>query len=332
MSIGYWEYAGTRYQNKFRAIEASRGNVKDISFTLFENSPSFTEFDWSIEPQTSLNELMKERALQLRDKYKYLKLFYSGGHDSHTVLNTFLKNNIHVDEIVVYRFAGNNTFEANLGDYEILDYTLPYLKSIQNTKLAKTKITVYDYGYEYYDKYLGEKWFYTKNNFTVRHNYIPRIRGKNFCNIFCSNDPEVAFENGRWYADFWDSSIEELVGFNNIEMFYTSPDLPELHSKQCHLQKHLMIKNNLYTFSRIQRKTLTRNYLRDIPPVVLKPELTKHTHDMFDLPKENLTFKQTFTDEFKDRYKSMVASTKVNGVAVYRQLRGYNCFKFDLGV
>ena len=332
MSIGYWEYAGTRYQNKFRAIEASRGNIKDISFTLFENSPSFTEFNWSIEPQTSLNELMKQRALQLRDTYKYIKLFYSGGHDSHTVLNTFLKNNIHIDEIIVYRFAANNKFDSTLGDYEILDYTLPYLKSIQNTLLSKTKITVYDYGYEYYDKYLSEKWFYTKNNFTVRHNYIPRIRGKNFCNIFCSNDPELVYENGRWYADFWDSDIEELVGFSNVEMFYTTPDLPELHCKQCHIQKQLMINNNLFNFTRTDRKRITRDLLRDNPPVILKPELIKQNHGMFDLPKENLTFKQTFTESFKDRYKNLVANYKINGVPVYRQLIGYNCYKFDIGV
>ena len=57
---------GTRYRNKFRAIDASKGNVKDISFTTFKNDPSFSEFAWSIEPQTPLNELMKTRAQQLR--------------------------------------------------------------------------------------------------------------------------------------------------------------------------------------------------------------------------------------------------------------------------
>jgi len=53
---------------------------------------------------------------------------------------------------------------------------------------------------------------------------------------------------------------------------------------------------------------------------------------MFDLPKENLTFKQTFTEGFKDRYKNLVANYKINGVPVCRQLIGYNCYKFDIGV
>ena len=44
--------------------------------------------------QISLKELYKERALQLREKYDYLILNYSGGSDSWTILNTFLENNI----------------------------------------------------------------------------------------------------------------------------------------------------------------------------------------------------------------------------------------------
>lgn len=331
MLNSYWEYAGTRYKNKFRAIDASRGNINDISFTYFDNNPSFSDFAWSIEPQTPLNELMKNRAQQLRDKYTYLKLWYSGGHDSTTVLNTFMNNNIHLDEIVVYRFSGNNNFDSDLGDYEINNYTLPYLKNIQN-KLPKTKITVYEFGKDHFDKHLGEKWFYTKNNFSVRHFYIPKINGKNYCHIFGGNDPNADYENGEWFLDIWDTDAIELTSFNNIELFYTTPDLPKLHCKQCHILKNILKKNKLFKSTRAEKKKIIRELLRDVPPVILNKSLAKTSHGFFDSPKENETIKSTFTKEQKDKFRYMISNVTISNIPIYRVFKGYRSNRFSLGV
>src|SRR5210317_1743936 len=95
----YWKYAGTRYKHKFKAIEASRGDIHNITYSLFDTS--LENYDWTVEPAESLDELMRQRALQLRDTYTYLKLWFSGGSDSTTVLRVFLENNIPIDEIGV---------------------------------------------------------------------------------------------------------------------------------------------------------------------------------------------------------------------------------------
>ena len=123
MLNSYWEYAGTRYKNKFRAIDAANGKYKRITFHTFEDV-SFNNYSWSIEPGTPLKQLQKERALQLRDTYDYIKLWFSGGADSTTMLNTFLDNNIHIDEIGVYRSSIDGDFDNNLGDYEINTHTV----------------------------------------------------------------------------------------------------------------------------------------------------------------------------------------------------------------
>ena len=91
MLNSYWEYAGTRYKNKFRAIDAANGKIRRITFHAYEDV-AFDNYTWSIEPATSLKQLQKERALQLRDTYAYLKLWFSGGADSTTMLNTFLQS------------------------------------------------------------------------------------------------------------------------------------------------------------------------------------------------------------------------------------------------
>ena len=57
--------------------------------------------DWTQPSRIPLTTLYKIRAQQLRDKYDYLMLMFSGGADSTTVLHSFVLNNIHLDEVVV---------------------------------------------------------------------------------------------------------------------------------------------------------------------------------------------------------------------------------------
>lgn len=61
----------------------------------------FKNFDKSQLGKRSLTELYLERAQQIRDKYDYVLLKYSGGSDSHNILMTYLKNNIKLDGIMV---------------------------------------------------------------------------------------------------------------------------------------------------------------------------------------------------------------------------------------
>ena len=69
------------------------------------NETVFKLIDWTVEPSQSLKELYVERCQQLRDKYDYLILSYSGGADSHEILYTFLENNIFIDEIQVVHYT-----------------------------------------------------------------------------------------------------------------------------------------------------------------------------------------------------------------------------------
>ena len=86
-------------------------------------------------------KLLKERAQQLRDCYNYIILSYSGGHDSQTILNTFVNNNIYIDEIYIERYArlsGNS-----LSNREQTHGAIPYLNHIRH-KIPNTKVTLHD--------------------------------------------------------------------------------------------------------------------------------------------------------------------------------------------
>ena len=95
--LGHYLVDGKIFNDKIKAILYANENKKNIDYNFF--SEIFTAINWNQEPETSLDQLYKIRAQQLRDKYDYLIAFCSGGADSCQMALSFLKNDIHLDEI-----------------------------------------------------------------------------------------------------------------------------------------------------------------------------------------------------------------------------------------
>lgn len=91
-------YVGDRaYHNKVNAIaEATR---TDQPVTWDFNSLLYQSVCKSEPLGVSLNDLYRMRAQQLREQYDYLILAFSGGADSDNILQTFVDNNICLDEV-----------------------------------------------------------------------------------------------------------------------------------------------------------------------------------------------------------------------------------------
>jgi hypothetical protein len=326
MKTSYWEYAGTRYKSKIKTIEASGGDISSISF--FAYSDSFYSYSWNKEPIESWEQLLLERALFLREKYKYLKVWFSGGADSTTVLSTFLRNNIHIDEIIVYRFALNDRF-INNSNYEVDTYTTPFLKALQHS-IPKTKITFYDRDKEYFDIQLGEKWLHTKSTLDLRNFYVPKIRGNNYCNILGDLTPDVYFKDGRWYSDLWDTShLGEYAPYSNIELFFSDINFPKVHAKQLHMVKNYLKENNIFNLKANGEafKQLVRDVVRVTPVVPPAPKTS--TVSLFDNPK-NLSLLKYADKKQLSAYKSIL-NTKVSGKSLINLFIGYKANTFDLG-
>jgi hypothetical protein len=65
------------------------------------NDQEYRAMNWRTSWNLPISEVYRLRAQQLRDKYKYLVLWFSGGADSTVILQSFINNNIHLDEVVV---------------------------------------------------------------------------------------------------------------------------------------------------------------------------------------------------------------------------------------
>ena len=66
------------------------------------NDDFFSQYDWTQEPTESIDELYKQRAIEVRKQYDYIVLYYSGGYDSTNMLYAFLDNGIYPDELCYF--------------------------------------------------------------------------------------------------------------------------------------------------------------------------------------------------------------------------------------
>ena len=225
-----WLYScnGKEYSSKFKAIKENIATGKAVNFHA---SKSWTGYDFSIEPKDTWNNLLLHEALTVRDSYRYVKLYYSGGADSDLVLHTFLNNNIFIDEICC--------FKSGIGsaDYEIDNFafkTLTKIKTlIPNTKITFEEPSVQDYK----DYYSNKNW----TNEIQEWNYHFRLGYHNdiikdhntksgTINLFGAEPPRLAYRNNHWYTYFLDADIEPEE--NKYNFFVENP---KIHAKQCHM-------------------------------------------------------------------------------------------------
>ena len=119
-----WYLNSKFYNNKWSCISENNYSKKNITFYFFDDI--FANLNWEVEPVLSYDYLLEQRAKQLRDSYDYLRLWYTSGSDSETILQTFLKHNIYIDEIAVAK----NPFTES--DRELNKRAIPRLKLLED--------------------------------------------------------------------------------------------------------------------------------------------------------------------------------------------------------
>jgi hypothetical protein len=78
--LGVYRVGDLKFYSKLQAIEMSTKTGIHLHWDF--NEAVFDSYDWTVEPKDSLVELYRQRAQQLRNKYDYIILAYSGGADS----------------------------------------------------------------------------------------------------------------------------------------------------------------------------------------------------------------------------------------------------------
>jgi hypothetical protein len=247
---GYYKVGNKNFVHKTLALtEASKSGI--YPKWIFSEDV-FSKCDWKTPIETSILDLYKMRAQQLRDKYDHVMLAYSGGADSDSVLHSFIDNNIKLDELVIHwpesiskgwkvsrdKSAANILSEWELTAKPKIEWLKKHHPDIKITFLDMTKMT---------DEH-------SEDMFTIANDaidYIPIKRqrqmhavssklinqGVNVCIIYGIDKPTFNIIDDEFCIIFIDRMTQVVSDIadgkeRNIEYFYWAEDLPELLIKQ----------------------------------------------------------------------------------------------------
>ncbi len=97
---GYYQLEDKITYSKLEALEWQKLTGKWPEWNF--NREVFECYDWTVMPDYDLSGHYMMRAKQIREKYDYCVLFYSGGSDSHNMLNAWIKQGLKIDEIASF--------------------------------------------------------------------------------------------------------------------------------------------------------------------------------------------------------------------------------------
>jgi len=267
---GFYTVGDQKFYSKFAAIQHSDKTGIDVEWKF--NEAVFDLYDWTQEPAESLSELYVKRARQLREKYDYLILWFSSGADSMNILDTFIDNDIKIDELVSYVNYEATGDKFNHQNNEIFNQAIPKYEAAQQRQ-PDLKFTLFDLCQLIMDVFTSDTakfdWIYQINGVPNPHSaarqhaksYHSEWRrlidsGKKVGFISGIDKPKVAGINGNYYFRCSDgtndanpyiiSQLNRSPGDFN-EFFYWSPDLPELLIKQAHTVKNFLKSANEFT-------------------------------------------------------------------------------------
>ena len=256
---GYYVVDGKIFQHKVYAMqEATRKNLKPKDVAWVFNNDAYSKVDWKVSSGLPLTEWYRQRALQLRAKYDYLILAFSGGGDSTNVLDSFVLNNIHIDEVVSWwprsQAAGDYrpSLDSDVNNFRSeYDYLVePKLKWLEKVA-PNTKITICDNltdlrpeepTDDIVEITTNHCWTGIKRYQALDDVYFQRQQKHKNCAIIMGVNPPIpVLVKKHFFVTFFEfgtntqySSDLTSRGLSNVEFFYWTPDMPLLVREQAH--------------------------------------------------------------------------------------------------
>lgn len=256
---GFYQVGQKIFPFKIQALQEATRTRQSVHWNF--NDRIFQSFDWREPLNTSLLELYRLRALQLRQRYRYLMLMWSGGGDSTTAIEAFCDNGIHLDEVVCFWPISDaeKSYRPDPTNIQGENYASEWDFSIRpqidklRAKYPNLKLTIVD-------QKIIEREEYHDDTVTIcdKHSYLTIQRWRNLDNLIKARQDE----HGDGVATIWGISPIEVYQLDDwlatrfvdsaagagyisdytpkgvhrkVEYFYWSPDLPELIREQGHV-------------------------------------------------------------------------------------------------
>lgn len=255
--IGHWTVQGKTFDKKIDALIHATATSSDIRYNYFDSV--WEKYDRSKIGFLDLDVLYRQRARDLREKYDYLILYYSGGADSDNILQTFIKNKIKLDAVYIkwpFTVVDSNVYSPNNLDKSpknfLSEWDFVIKKKLEwlSKEHPEIKIITTDWAAKINPK------FYTDLKFDLANQLrspgdIARLTefsneerqlvdsGKRVAAIWGIDKPFVAVnDKGEFGFYFKDAAV--CVGYpsdfnyQGLEYFYWTPDAPQIMFEQAY--------------------------------------------------------------------------------------------------
>lgn len=261
---GYYEVGSSHYHNKIQAILDSQLLGRPLYWNYLDQE--FDQHDWTREPIESLPQLYAQRAQQLRERYDYLILHFSGGSDSAQIIETFIDNNIHLDEVLIRgsfdqvdkSYTGILTAKDNYA--ECLTQSVPLAQWVKDNHMPHLRITLKETS-QLINDYLGKNpnWIehsggvltphiHTKGTLETMAPHYQDLaeRGLRVAHIYGADKPRIYRHKNVFYTKWQDVPIMSFNVLRNndlpypqyTECFYWGKNAIQLQIKQLHTLKN----------------------------------------------------------------------------------------------
>ena len=267
--LGYYVYDNQAFLMREEALDLMLLK-KDYGgkIEFYYNDHIFSNINWEKNVHFDISALYRVRAQQLRDKYNYLILRYSGGSDSTQALESFIKNGIFLDEIIVimHEKAIKNldrnmmVIDTELSQYLEYEYAvIPQLKRVKKLS-PNTKITLLDSSDNLFDQLVNKKFQHLgRNDEPTSLRNVTTGLAKSWTPLLFKHEEESSTrdgvavirglekpviditDDGKIFFVFYDITLCATVSVQKkgtsytIEDFYWSPDFPLIPVKQVHM-------------------------------------------------------------------------------------------------
>ena len=231
----WYTCANTKYFNLWQAYEEHHEDLVqgkalvtyNIDTELLEALKGFPR------PNTDpmyIRSLMVKQLKHLRKKYNKLRLLYTGGTDSHTILKLALENDIFIDETITYLVSFVGTPKVDI------EYLNGVKFAKQHAPHSIGKVTVIQPEIDSMRYYYNEDWYMDLNvvkgcPFWLRgqyvHKFLPEADASTIT-LVGTEKPQVNYNNGKLSWCILDDPMSEYMDTDSIYHFFCDKNNPEL--------------------------------------------------------------------------------------------------------
>jgi hypothetical protein len=274
---GYYIVGNKIYNHKVYALQEATRTGLPVKWHF--NNEVYDKLNWTHNPGIPILDLYRLRAQQLRNRYDYIICCWSGGGDSTTMVEAFLENGIHLDEIVTLwpitlsqgKYTPNAQDRSNLNMPSEYDFSIKPRIDAWRKQYPNQLITVADTcnisRNEFQDDTVRimEKHSYLTIQRWRQMDQILRDRmdryGNNVCMVIGANPVEIDIVDNYLTTHFTDTLAANGLKSDytasgiarKVESFYWTPDMPEIVLQQAHDVYNFNLSNpaNKQYFSRM---------------------------------------------------------------------------------